>query len=354
MRGRWLLGVLMLGLGPLALADETLYIIPSPATAQVGQEVTFQFSPAVKREGDIVTLDFGDGGSATVTYSVGCGMLGGCDELKHTYAGAGTFTVSGSGTAGGAKVAGTVQMTITAVPSEQHIWVCTGAHQPGYNQTVWRTDLEVHNPGSTKATNRIGLLKRDTDNRLAQTMEYTLNGGRSAHHADVIFDPFGFEGAAALRITPVSGTLVVQSRTYNQLASGSFGQFVPGTPSAQAVPFGREGRLVGLFHDPNPTRGFRTNLGLLNTSPAPISVEVRFHGPLGTPFGVRVVELKTYDFVQLNKVFELITQERVDGGYLRVRTLTTGGAFLAYASVVDNITGDPIYIPVALMPTAAP
>ncbi len=349
-----MVGVLMLGLGSLVSAGDTLSIIPSPASALVGEEVRFRFSPAVKREGDAVTLDFGDGGSATLTYSLGCGMLGGCNELKHTYAGAGTFTVSGSGTADGAKVSGTVQITVAAVSSEQHIWVCTGAHQPGYNQTVWRTDLEVHNPGSTKVTYHISLLKRDTDNRQAQTMVYTLNGERSAHHADIVFDPFGFEGAAALRITPVGGPLVVQSRTYNQLASGSFGQFVPGIPDAQAIPFGREGRLVGLFHDPNPTQGFRTNLGLLSTSPAPIRVEVRFHGPLGTPLGVQVVELKTYEFTQLNKVFERVTQESVNGGYLRVRTLTTGGAFLAYASVVDNVTGDPIYVPVALIPTGLP
>lgn len=335
-------------------AEETLYISPSPASAQIGQDINFHFTPAVRREGDAVTLDFGDGGKSTLTYSVGCGMLGGCDEMTHAYAGAGTFTVTGTGIAGGAAVAGSVQVTISPVPGEQHIWVCTGAHQPGYNQTVWRTDLEVHNPGSSQVTYRVSLLKRDTDNRVAQTLEFTLHGGRSAHFSDIVFNPFGFEGAAALRLTPVNGTLLVQSRTYNQLAVGSFGQFVPGIPSAQAVSFGQEGRLIGLFHEPNPAQGFRTNLGLVNASPAPISVEVDFRGPLGTTFGTRVVNLRTYEFVQLNKAFELVTQERVSGGWMRVHATTTGGAFLAYASVVDNVTGDPIYVPAVVMPTAAP
>jgi len=348
------LGLALLLLGGWAVADETLYINPSPPAAQAGQEITFQFSPSVRREGDAVTLDFGDGGSATVSYSIGCGMLGGCNEAKHTYAGTGTFTVTGSGTASGVKVAGSVQVTISAVAGDPHIWVCTAAHQPGYNQTVWRTDLEVHNPGSAKATFRISLLRRDTDNRQPQTMEYSLQGERSLHLPDVLLDPFGFEGAAALRITPVTGTLVVHSRTYNQVGAGSYGQFVPGVASAQAVQFGQEGRLIGLFHDPNPTRGFRTNLGLVNASPAPISVEVKFLSGLGTPLGTRTVELRTYEFVQLNKVFELITPERVSGGYLRLRTLTTGGAFLAYASMVDNITGDPVFIPAVVMPGAQP
>ena len=51
MRGRWMVGVLMLGLGSLVSAGDTLSIIPSPASALVGEEVRFRFSPAVKREG---------------------------------------------------------------------------------------------------------------------------------------------------------------------------------------------------------------------------------------------------------------------------------------------------------------
>lgn len=342
------LGVLLAGAGP-ARAVEVLSLYPSPANPQVGQEVTVQFFPVVRLDGDAVTVSFGDGGQATVAYSIGCGMLGGCNAVKHTYAGAGTFTISGSGKAGGVEVAGTVQVTIAETPEEQHYWVCTGAHQPGYNNTVWRTDLDVHNPGAAKATYRVSLLKRDTDNRSAQTVDFTIHGGRSAHHADILFEAFGFEGAAALRITPLSGPLVVQSRTYNQAGVGSYGQFVPGLASSQAVVGGTEGRLVGLFHDPGLVRGMRTNLGLVNASIAPIDVEIAFFGPLGTPLGVRVVELKALEYRQLNKVFEMVTSGKIDGGFLIVRSNTTGGRLFAFASIVDNVTGDPIYVPAVVM-----
>lgn len=352
---KWLGVLLLVVLGSVAgEGAEELIIIPLPATAQVGQEVAFQFMPFVRRDGDSIAFNFGDGGTGTVVYSIGCGLIGGCKEIKHTYAGAGVFTVTATGTAEGVAVSGSVEVTITALPQEQHHWICTGAHQPGYNNTIWRTDLEVHNPGSSKVTYRVSLLKRDTDNREAETREFTLHPGRSAHHGDILFDPFGFEGAAALRVTPSGGSLLVHSRTYNQLGVGSYGQFVPGMTNLQAIHNGMEGRLVGLFHDPGLMRGSRTNLGFVNTSPAPIVVELSFFVPIGTLMGTRTIELKAYEHKQLNRAYEMVTQAVINGGFVIARTTTVGGSFFVYASVVDNVTGDPIYIPAVVMPATAP
>lgn len=345
------LGVLVLLAGVVPLGAAGLEIVVfSPAAPAVGQEVTFRFSPDVRHEGDTVSFAFGDGGTATVPYTIGCGMLGGCGEVKHTYAGAGSFTVSGTGTISGTTVSGSVQVTITAGPEDPDIYIATGAHQPGYNNTTWRTDLEVHNPGATTVTYRVSLLKRDTDNRSAQTVELSLRSGRSAHYPDMLFDPFGFEGAAALRVTPVDGSLLIHSRTYNQLALGSYGQFVPGMNRAQALVSGQEARLVGLFHDPSLTAGSRTNFGMVNASPAPINVEVSFRRSLGGSLGTRVYELKALEFRQINKAFEEVTHEPVVAGYLVVKVTTTGGRLYAYVSMVDNVTGDAIFIPAVVMP----
>jgi hypothetical protein len=345
------LGVLAMMIGVLPLGAAGLEIVVyKPASPQAGQEVTFRFSPEVLREGDSVAFTFGDGGSATVPYTLGCGLFGGCAEVKHTYAGAGTFSVSGTGTISGNPVSGSVQVTVTAGPEPPDVFVATGAHQIGYNNTVWRTDLEVHNPGGSTVTYRIALLKRDIDNSVPQVAEFTLKSGRSAHHPDVLFDPFGFEGAAALRITPVDGSLVIHSRTYNQLALGSYGQFVPGMNRAQAVVSGQQARLIGLFHDPSLTVGFRTNFGMVNASSAPISVEVSFRRNTGGSLGTRVYDLKALEFRQINKVFEEVTSEPITAGYLLVRVTTTGGRLYAYASMVDNVTGDAIFIPAVVTP----
>lgn len=350
-RTAFVLGILAVMAGTLPLGAAGLEIVVyKPAAPQTGQEVTFRFSPEVLHEGDSVSFTFGDGGTATVPYTLGCGLFGGCAEVKHTYAGAGVFTVSGAGTISGNQVSGSVQVTVTAGPESPDVFVATAAHQIGYNNTVWRTDLEVHNPGASIVTYRIALLERDADNRTPRTVEFTLRSGRSAHHADVLLDPFGFEGAAALRITPVDGSLIIHSRTYNQLALGSYGQFVPGMSRAQALVSGQEARLIGLFHDPSLAAGSRTNFGMVNASSAPISVEVSFRRGAGGSLGTRVYELKALEFKQINKVFEEVTSEPIAAGYLLVRVTTSGGRLYAYASMVDNITGDAIFIPAVVTP----
>lgn len=345
------LGVLAMVVGVLPLGAAGLEIVVyKPTAPQAGQEVTFRFSPEVLHEGDSLSFSFGDGGTATVPYSLGCGLFGGCAEVKHTYAGAGIFTVSGSGTISGNTVSGSVQVNVSAGPEDPDVFVATGAHQIGYNDTVWRTDLEIHNPGATTVTYRIALLRRDTDNRTPQTVEFTLRGGRSVHHPDVLFDSFGFEGAAALRVTPVEGSLVIHSRTYNQLPLGSYGQFVPGMTRAQAVVSGQEARLIGLFHDPSLSSGFRTNFGMVNASSAPITVEVSFRRSNGGSIGTRMYDLKVLEFKQINKVFEEVTSEPIAAGFLLVKVVTTGARLYAYASMVDNVTGDAIFIPAVVTP----
>ena len=51
-------------------------------------------------------------------------------------------------------------------------------------------------------------------------------------------------------------------------------------------------------------------------------------------------------------VYSTVTTSDVPDGFALVRTTTTGGAFFAYASVIDNLSGDPIFIP-ARVPVGA-
>lgn len=54
---------------------------------------------------------------------------------------------------------------------------------------------------------------------------------------------------------------------------------------------------------------------------------------------------KPKEFRQFYKPFDLVSKEVGMGGFATVRTTTTGGAFFAYASVVDNRSGDEGFVP---------
>ncbi len=331
--------------GPLTVAA-------APNPAQAGAVVTFTITPWVTASGDSVTFDFGDGTGGTIVYSTACTLFGGCDSIQHAYAGAGTFTVAAAGTAGGNAVAGSVQVTVTGGPADADLFVGTGAHKIGFKNVNWRTDLEVCNPGPGRATYAIALLLRDTDNsKPTYRAQFTLDPGRTVRYPDILATVFGLsEGAAAVRVTPVSGSVLVNSRTYNQLPAGTYGQYVPALARPQAIGWGQNARLIALAHDPSLAAGYRTNLGLVNLSPAPITVQADFYLASGAFIGTLEYDLLPFEFVQTDRAFERVTAAKVDDGYVALKTKTGGAKFLAYASVIDNITGDPTYVPAIIFP----
>jgi PKD repeat protein len=90
-----------------------LTITPSPATVDPGTAVTFTFSPGVSVAGDSVTFNFGDGTApASLNYISFCTPTAPCRTILHTYAAAGTYTVTAGGTAGGTSVSGSTQVVV--------------------------------------------------------------------------------------------------------------------------------------------------------------------------------------------------------------------------------------------------
>jgi len=65
----------------------------------------------------------------------------------------------------------------------------------------------------------------------------------------------------------------------------------------------------------------------------------------GTLFRATQLTLAPHLHWQLGSVFAHFTDSEVSDGYIVVSTDTADGRFLAYASVVDNHTGDPVFIP---------
>ncbi len=264
------------------------------------------------------------------------------------------------GEPGGAATGGALSATAPAT-----VFVPAAAHASGANGASWRTDLEVHNPGTTSAAFAVKLLVRDADNASSATKSYTLPARQSRRFTDVLKTEFAFDGAAALRIGETSGSLVVTSRTYNLLGANpwgllqgaSFSQFVPGIGESEAIAYGQEGRLIHLTQQPSATlNGFRTNLGIVNATASPIDVTVDLYRANGAFLGRKQgaqTRLPALGFRQLNEV--LGEWGTVADGYAVVKTTTPGGKLFAFATVIDNHnSGDPVFVPATVLTGAAP
>lgn len=233
---------------------------------------------------------------------------------------------------------------LTAAAGPPVIYVSNAAHIVGYGGAKWRTDLEVHNPTGDSVSYTVELLKRDQGNPTPAAISDVLPAGASKRYPDVVYASFGLQGAAALRVTPAAGWLAVSSRTYNDAASGTYGQYIPGQPDHATILFGEEARLVQLTHDVSTVTGYRTNLGFLSTVGIPITIEVELHLGAGTMLATLTYDLQPYEYRQIDKIFESANAGAVSDGYAVVRTTTPGGRFLTYAAVIDNATADPICV----------
>lgn len=322
-----------------------LEITPDKTTAKAGEEVTFTFYPPVATSQDYVDFNFGDMQKGKVTFNSGCLIFGGCTQIRHAYAGKGTYAVSAQGSINGEIVSGATQVVVAEDPLEGYLFVPTAAHLPGYQGTLWRTDLVVQNFGSESSRFDIAILPRTGANPDPEKVTITLEPQECTRYDDVLKTLFDYEGAAALQLRILDGTIIANSRTYNQTAVGTYGQYVPAFKRSEALTTLQYGRLIQLAHQPSSDSGFRTNLGLLNASPAAISVDVFLYDRLGSLLGSKSYTLGVFEYRQIDKVFEQVTPAAVDNGYIDVRTPTGGARFFAFASVIDNVTGDPTYVP---------
>lgn len=221
------------------------------------------------------------------------------------------------------------------------IVVPAAAHVRGAADTNWRTDLEIHNPTDAVITYTIALLKRGQPNPTPQEVTRAIDPGESVRFDDVVSGEFSFQGSGALRITPDSAALHVTSRTYNEVPGGTYGQFIAGESEDHHEPYGGEGKLIQLRSD----SAYRTNLGVVNVVAMPITVEVDLYAADGALLGTRTIDLGSWEHHQIDGIFTTVTGADVQDGFAVVRTTTPTGRFLAYASVVDNATGDAICIP---------
>lgn len=237
---------------------------------------------------------------------------------------------------------------------ENSMFVPAAAHVSGAAGTNWRTDVEVYNAGQQTAQYRIALLRKNQNNSNPVTMGFNLLAGQSVRYNDILQSVFQFDGSASLWITVQSGEVIVSSRTYNETPDGTYGQYIGGALEAQAIQQDQEGRIIQLTHNRANNQGFRTNVGFLNCTSLNINVQVRLYSWNGSLIGTRTYGLEPYMYTQIDRIFEQVTQSDVSDGYVIVETFTPGGKFFAYASVVDNRTGDPIYIPAVLIGGGGP
>lgn len=225
------------------------------------------------------------------------------------------------------------------------LYIPGAAHVAGSNNTTWRTDLELRSVSSMPTQVRIDLLRRNRDNTTHPSVVVDVAAGTAHRFEDVLDLLFGVEGSATLRLTTLSGEIRATSRTYNVTPDGTYGQFIGATTPGDIFDWGTDATLIQLSSSPTGSTGFRTNIGLVNLEPIVATIHVDLYRDDLTHLGRVSTTLEPYEFDQIDNIFGTVTSAEVADGFAIIRTERIDSTYLAYASVIDNLTGDPIFIP---------
>ena len=232
--------------------------------------------------------------------------------------------------------------------TSEPLWIAAAARVEGANDTNWRTDMEIF--AGSPAPGALAVGWYGTAGGAPREAELSVSTGPCQRVEDVLDEVFSSDGAGALRIEADHGELAVTSRTFNDPGDETYGQYIPAVPESDVLTWGETARLVQLAHSPDRHEGFRTNLGFVNTTAQATTLFVELRDWDSSVIGSLRVNLAPRQVTQLNNVFNGMTDRVLQSAYALVATSTGGAAYLAYASVVDNRSGDPIYIPAVREP----
>ncbi|MGV8039454.1 MAG: PKD domain-containing protein [Thermoanaerobaculaceae bacterium] len=213
------------------------------------------------------------------------------------------------------------------------------AHNPGQQGTFWRTDVGVFNPGGSPATLDLEYLPQGLDNS---------HGGMAADPVilpalatqvveDVAGALFGVANGKGALLLRGSAPIVVTSRTYtNRQGGGTYGHGGPPVEPQALTPAART--IAGV----RQTGGYRSNVGLVTGSRGVI-VTLRLRDADGS-----VLATRSSLYVPPRSLLQLGLANLFPGapapdpvGSLDV---LPDGPLLAYLSVVDGTSQDPVLV----------
>jgi subtilisin-like proprotein convertase family protein len=214
---------------------------------------------------------------------------------------------------------------------------------PGVNNTAWRTDLWIAN--TTDAAMQVSLRFAPASGGAPVQATVPVGARETLLLDDVLQRQFAIAGSGfgLVFIEPARGGTVLSTRTWTQASSegtdGSYGVAIPPFAAGSGVAAG-EGMLDVAHLEQSPA--FRTNVGIAETGGTATLARLIVYDSAGRELARQLIPVGANAVLQV-ALGSLLGADQY-GARATVENVGGGGRLFAYASVVDNVTGDPIYI----------
>ena len=233
------------------------------------------------------------------------------------------------------------------------------------------SDVRLTNDSASPTTYQITLTPTRSDITQSKSTKVTVASGQTVALNDIVKNFFGIgatsdpndAGAGPLDIRAIGSThnlTFASSRTYARTAAGTFGQFIAAVPmsrfASNAINFvpvpgapPEEPPTVLSLQQIAQSAKFRTNLGIVEGSGDPANGRIRVLSVTGSLIKEIPYSLKGGEHQQINSFLSANGITNLEDGRLEITVDSPLGAVSGYASVLDQVTSDPL----AVMPVDA-
>jgi len=231
--------------------------------------------------------------------------------------------------------------------SVQSAFLVAAADTPGLQGTYWTTEAWIANTTDEILTLEAAFLGQDGDNAadVAAAREVATIPPRGMAVLGDLVARAGGSGSGGMYLRATAPGLghrqpLMRVCSYTStpavVTDGAYGQGIPGLVGG--TPDGIVAVAAGAFQD---TRR-RTNVGVLNTSRSPITVDVEVLDAGGAVRATSRWSLAPYQHRQ--RSLRSLGVDLLDGGSVAFVSETPGMTFGGYLSVVDEETGDAVFV----------
>jgi uncharacterized repeat protein (TIGR01451 family) len=250
----------------------------------------------------------------------------------------------------------------STTPSANSLIIPSVGHLDGIN-SQWRSDVRITNTSIQKLSYLLRFTPADSST-IKQT-QISIASNDTMALDDIVKNWYGVgalgdaangvlevrplntsgKGTPAPEDVSVSFSTIASSRTFNQSAGGTLGQYIPAIPFANFVGKVSSDVRAGILslQQISQSSAFRTNLGIVEAAGKPVSVLVSVFDTAGKNLLDIPIDLKAGEQQQLNS-FLAAKGITLTDGRVEVKVVSGDGKVTAYASIVDNKTTDPLLV----------
>lgn len=201
----------------------------------------------------------------------------------------------------------------------------------------WRSDLRLYNASAAPASVTITFNPQADTPRTATV---SLAPAEVRVIPNAVQSLFSMQNAGGSVVVTSASNIVASARTYNQTATGGVAQFIPAVTNVTALGI-RPLQLVQLEESDR----FRTNVGIAEVGGSPATVEISAVTPELKVAVKTQVTLQANEFMQVNRILAKFGLPTTYNARVSLKVISGTGRIAGYASMIDNRTQSPTYIP---------